>query len=128
MANAPTPGPTSAGTREPATSATETLTPGDVTDERDNAPRIPAPELSGKRVRAIPYKGGTQIHLRRQDFANYGVDHPDVTWDFRKIKGNMSVPVDDSEKPVKNTLTSEAAEMLVDKFPTQFEYMNDGSE
>lgn len=120
MANSPTPGQTSAGTREPAAGPTESLSPSEVTDARDVSPRAEVPEATGKRIRAIPYKGGTQVHIRRADFANNEVDHDDVIWDFRKVKGDYAKPVGDG----KDEVSEAAAEMLTKKFPTLFEFIN----
>ena len=117
----PAPSTTSAGTREPASGPTESLSPSEVQDARDTSPRVEAKPVTGKRVRAITYKGGTQVHVRRSDFANNGIDHDDVTWDFRQVKGDFAIPVGTE----KGELSEEAAKMLTEKFPAQFEYIND---
>lgn len=106
---------TSAGTKEVATGQTEKLDPSEVKDPRDVSPRVSA-NLSGRRLRAIPYKGGTTIEVRRADFKRKGIDHKTVSWDFRKDRATLEVGKDISE---------EAAEMLTKEFPTSFEYMSD---
>ena len=94
------------------------LNPSEVTDARDNAPRL-KDDLSGKRVRAIPAFVGqtTAVRITKQDFAEYEIDHPTVEFNFRKDQ--FTLPVG---KP--RGLTKEVAEFLVTEFPEQFEYMS----
>jgi hypothetical protein len=95
------------------------LTPATVTDAADTSPRGPAPDTSGKRVRAIPYKGGTTVVVDAKDFKSNGVTQGKVTWDFRK--DNFTVRVANGKN---NTLSAEAAEFLTKNYPTSFEYMS----
>jgi hypothetical protein len=126
MANQPRP-ITSSGTIDPGPSAD--LTPEAeaairASDPADVSPRAPGPDTSGRRVRAIPYQGGTRIELRTADFANHGIpDHPPVAWTFRK--DDLTVPVIEVGNGEGNTLRADAAEMLTKKFPTTFEYFGD---
>ena len=92
-------------------------------DSRDVSPRAAGPDTSGKRVRYIPYKGGTHVELRRSDFRREGLDHPGVQANFRN--NVFTFEVGDGKH---NTLTEEAAELLTKKYPTMFEYLNTSSE
>ena len=112
--------PTSREDSTMAGTAPEALTAAEVTDERDVSPRAEAPDTSGKRVRAIPYKGGTTVIVDETDFRNNDVKQKTTTWDFRK--DNFTVKVGNGEN---NTLTKEAAEMLTRDYPTQFEYLSE---
>ena len=85
-----------------------------VKDDRDVSPRAGKPKLTGKRVRAIPYKGGTQVLIRASDFEYLGIKHPAVLWDFRKNKRTVEVG---------REISAEAAKLLCDKYPTRFEFM-----
>ena len=69
---------------------------------------------SVKRIKAIPFSGGTTVIVRAVDFANAGVEHPDVTWDYRI--DNFTVAVGDG-------ISAEAASVLVSKFPGSFEFV-----
>jgi hypothetical protein len=92
------------------------LTAAEVTDEADNAVvHEEPPKLVGKRVRAIPNFGGTTVVIREEDFANNGIDHPTVEWDFRK--DNFTVPVGPQ-------LSEEAAEWLTSEQGHQFVYVS----
>jgi hypothetical protein len=93
------------------------LTTGEVADGRDVSPRGVGPNLRGKRVRAIPYSGGTMVEIRHEDFANGGIDHPLVRW--INDRDNFTVPVG------PGSISQEAADYLTSKFPMQFEYMNE---
>lgn len=94
------------------------LEPSEVKDERDTTPRVENEKPKGKLVRAIPYMNATTIRIRPMDFKNGGIDHKQVEWDFRK--NNFTVPVGEE-------LSQEAADYLTKSFPTDFEYINDGS-
>src|ERR1700749_4786707 len=99
------------------------LDPSEVKDEKDTTPRVGSVDLSGKRVRAIPYHNASTVIIRSKDFkdASRGeIEHPDVTWDFRKDK--FTVPVGGKD-PV---LTKEAADFLTKNYPESFEYINNG--
>jgi hypothetical protein len=91
-------------------------------DTADTSPRAPEPDLSGKRVRAIPAVitrttgNATTIEVRKSDFASKGIDHPTVVFDERKER--FTLPVG---KP--GGLSEEAAEFLTKNYPTSFEYM-----
>src|SRR5574337_1891381 len=88
------------------------LTAAEVVDTADEAVvHEEAPKLTGKRVRAIPAFGGTTIEIRDIDFANGGIDHPTVIWDFRK--NNFTVKVGEE-------LSEEAAEWLTSEHGHQF--------
>jgi hypothetical protein len=95
------------------------LDPEEVTDERDVSPRAAA-DTSGKRVRAIPAKGGTEVVVRPSDFKRaLDLDHPKVTWNFRR--DNFTVAVGKGE----GKISPEAADALTKNFPESFEYMNE---
>lgn len=77
------------------------------------APVEVAKTVSVKRIKAIPFSGGTTVVVRAVDFANAGVEHSDVTWDYRI--DNFTVAVGDG-------ISAEAANLLVKKFPGSFEF------
>jgi hypothetical protein len=85
-----------------------------VEDERDTAPRAAAPDTSGKRIRAIPYQGGTEIVVRKEDFAGAGIDQDTVTWEM--FKNNFTVKVG-------TDISKEAADFLTENYKESFEYM-----
>ncbi|AAN02082.1 gp28 [Mycobacterium phage Barnyard] len=90
-------------------------------DKRDVSPRAAGPDTSGKRVRYIPYKGGTHVELRKSDFKQaFGVDHPGVQANFRN--NIFTFEVGDGKR---NTLSQEVADLLTEKFPTMFEYLDE---
>lgn len=91
------------------------LSPSEVTDDRDVSPRA-ASDTSGKRVRAIPDRGATEIVVNASDFADNNIKHPAVVWNFRK---------DDFTVPVGDALSQEAADFLTKNHPHAFEYMNE---
>ena len=95
------------------------LTTAEVKDEADSARRAPEPDLSGKRLRAIPARGGTTVKVRRRDFSDHGIDHPDVEFDFRKDDFTVAVGEDGG-------ISSEAADFLSKNYPTSFEYLDQG--
>jgi hypothetical protein len=108
---------TSQGTKEPAGAATAgKLAPSEVVDDADTSPRVGA-DLKGKRVRAIPGAGGTTVVVRKVDFKNNGIDHPEVKFDFRKDR--FTLAVGDKE----GQLSQEAADFLTENYPVQFEYL-----
>jgi hypothetical protein len=96
------------------------LDPSEIVDTADNAVPGPAPDLSGKRVRAIPGAGGTTVLVRRQDFKQHGIDHGDVQFDFRVDRFTLPVGKD-------KALSTEAADFLTKNFPQSFEYLDTGS-
>lgn len=68
-----------------------------------------------KRVRAIPFSGGTTVVVRSVDFKNAGnIEHDSVTWDYRL--GNFTVEVG-------KEINSEAAEFLVKTYPNSFKLL-----
>lgn len=91
------------------------LSATEVKDEADVSPRINTTNTGGERVRAIPAKGGTTVIIRALDFANNGIEHGEVTWDFRKDNFTVEVGSD---------ISKEAADWLTKSFPTSFEYLN----
>jgi hypothetical protein len=91
------------------------LNPQEVKDERDTTPRVRTDETSGKRVRAIPAKGGTVVRVTQGDFKSHGVNSPTVEFAF--LKDNFTLPVGGS-------LSKEAADFLTKQFPESFEYMS----
>lgn len=92
-------------------------------DKRDVSPRAAGPDTSGKRVRYIPYGGGTHAELRKGDFKRaFGVDHPSVQANFRN--NVFTFEVGDGKR---NTLTEEVADLLTKNFPTMFEYLDEGA-
>lgn len=110
-------------------SASADLTPDEqeqvrASDTRDVSPRVKS-DNSGKRVRAIPANitkstgRATTIEVRRSDFKSHDIEHPTVTWDFRK--DNFTVKVGD--RP--GQINSQAAEFLTSNFPMSFEYINE---
>lgn len=117
MANAPR--VTSAGTRQPEGAENAgPLEHSEVTDARDTSPRVKG-DTSGKRVRAVFYGGATTVEIEKKDFADHGIDHPTVRFDFRKSEGTLAV------KDGKNCLSAEAADYLTENFPTEFEYIGE---
>jgi hypothetical protein len=100
-------------TSKAPTAHVESLTVDDIVDEADTSPRAPAPDTSGTRIEAIPYQNCTTVVIRSSDFAANGVNHPDVTWDFRVDKFTVKV----GEK-----ISEEAAELLVKNYSSQFKY------
>lgn len=108
-------GATRQGTREPGEAGP--LTEAEVVDTADTAARTPAPDTSGKRVRAIPGAGGTTVVLDSRDFKANGISHKGVTWDYRKDNFTVKVGTGD------NQLSEEAADFLTKNFPGQFEYL-----
>lgn len=80
---------------------------------RDSAPA----EVTsvGKRVKAVPFSGGTTVVVRSSDFQKAGnIDHPDVTWDYR---------VDDFTVEVGKEINAEAANFLVNSYPDSFQFL-----
>ncbi|ACI12442.1 hypothetical protein PBI_OAKER_21 [Mycobacterium phage Oaker] len=87
-------------------------------DDRDVAERAPAPNTSGKRVRAIPTHGGTAVKVSRRDFESLGVKgQSDVEWNFRKDKFTVAVGSE------KGQISEEAAKVLTAHEPTRFEFI-----
>ena len=93
------------------------LDPSEVTDERDTTPRVSTSDTSGKRVRAIPAKGGTLVRVSKADFKANGIDNPTVEFSFRK---------DNFTLPVGKGLSQEAADFLTEEHGHAFEFI-DGS-
>lgn len=91
-------------------------------DSADAAtPKAPGPDTSGKRVRYIPYKGGTHAEVGSADFSREGLEHAKVEFNFRN--NLFTAPVGDGKR---NTLTQEAADLLTERYPTMFEYLDEG--
>ena len=84
-----------------------------VVDTSDVTPRQEV-NATGKRIQAVPFSGGTTIVVRSVDFENAGIEHPDVTWDYRT--GDFTVEVG-------KAITAEAADLLVNKFPDSFRFV-----
>lgn len=101
-------------------SAEGTLATSDVVDAADTSPRGPAPDTSGRRVRAIPYQGGSTVVVNAQDFAAHNIDNGRVEFDFRIDHFTLPVGTGDSE----NLLTEAGAAFLTKKYPETFEYMD----
>lgn len=72
------------------------------------------PGTDKKKIKAIPFSNGTTVVIRAVDFENAGVEHADVTWDYR---------IDDFTVTVGDKITSEAANVLVTKFPESFVFV-----
>lgn len=90
-------------------------------DKRDVSPRAAGPDTSGKRVRYIPYKGGTHNEISKADFKRaFGIDHPSVQANFRN--NVFTYEVGDGKR---GTLSQEAADALTSSFPTMFEYLDE---
>jgi hypothetical protein len=120
---------TTATSKAKATEGSADLSPDEqedvrASDERDTSPRAKS-DVSGKRVRAIPSVitkntgHATTIEVRRSDFKSHDIDHPTVTWDFRKE--NFTVKVGDKS----GQISQEAADFLTSKFPTSYEYIDE---
>lgn len=106
-------------TPDAASAPEETLTTGEVADAADTSPRGPAPDTSGRRVRAIPYQNGNRIKLSSADFKQRGgFDHPPVLWDQRV--DNYTVAVGTGY----NQISEQAAEFLTKNFKETFEYID----
>jgi hypothetical protein len=101
--------------------ADQKLEATEVRDVRDSSPRAAGPDLSGKRLRAIPAKGGTTVEVKRGDFAKHGIDHPDVKFDFRRDRFTLPVGKE-------RGISEEAADFLSANYPTSFEYMSQPSD
>jgi hypothetical protein len=99
-----------------------TLSAAEVTDDRDNAPRLKE-DTSGKRIRAIPAHPGqtTGVVVHKNDFAKHDVEHPTIEFNFRK--DGFTLPVGK-----RGGVSEDAAEFLTSEFPQQFEYMGGGGE
>lgn len=116
-------------TRQPEGAATaDRLTAAEVTDAADTSPRAVNKKLTGKRIRAIPAvltKAGdraTSVELRPSDLEGAGGPKLSrgLTWDSRV--NSFTLPVGGDSNP----LTDEVAEFLTEKYPTSFEYINQG--
>lgn len=83
-----------------------------IDDEADVAPRQAS--SVGKRIKAITFTNGTTVVVRSSDFKKHGVNHHDVTWDYR---------IDDFTVAVGKGITAEAADFLTGKFPDSFVYL-----
>lgn len=94
-------------------------------DPADTTTKIPTENLDGPRIRAIPYDNGSTIVVRKADFADHGIDHKTITFDFRN--GDLTLPVVDKKgENYENTPVVERAiaDWLTSKYPMQFEYLN----
>ena len=84
-------------------------------------PRAPGPDTSGRRLRYIPYKGGTHHELRASDLAREGFSgHGKVDFNFRNNAFTAVVGTGRGE------VAPEVAEHLAEKFPTMYEFMDNG--
>jgi hypothetical protein len=109
--------PAQIGTGTPASDSTSTDSTPEVTDERDTSPRGPAPDTSGKRVRAIPYQNESTIIVDKRDFEANGIkDQGQVKFDFRKDR--LTLPVDGK------VLTEAGAKFLTEQHGHAFEYID----
>lgn len=104
---------------------TETVTPDPngseappVTDAADTSPRGPAPDTSGKRVRAVPYQKGSTVRVREATFREHGIEHPTVVWDYRKDNFTVAVGTQDGQ------ISEDAANFLTRKFKETFEFLD----
>lgn len=79
-----------------------------------DAPVQESQPQSVKRIKAIPFSGGTTVVVRDVDFSNAGVEHPSVKWDYR---------IDNFTVTVGDKITAEAANLLVNKFPDSFKFV-----
>lgn len=86
-----------------------------VADSADVSPRGPAPDTSGKRLRAIPQRGGTLIEVRASDFAANGIKHDTVR--FSHFKDNWTLKVG-------HGISEDAAEFLAKFAPETFEFLS----
>lgn len=116
-------------TRQPTGAETaDRLSAAEVTDTADTSPRAEEKKLTGKRVRGIPAvltKAGdraTSIELRPSDLEAAGGPKISKTlrWDSRVDNSTLAVGGDN------NPLTDEVAEFLTKRYPTSYEYMNQG--
>ena len=108
---------TAAGTQDPG--AAGPLEPAEINDTADNSTSGPAPDLSGKRVRAIPGGGGTKVIVGKKDFADHGIKQNDVKFDY--FVDNFTVKVGDKA----GQISKEAADFLTKFDPYSYEYIGD---
>lgn len=85
-----------------------------VVDTADKSPRHLS-DKGKKRVRAIPFQNCTTVVIRESDFKLGGVNHKEVTWDFR---------VEDFTVVVGEGISQEAADYLTSNFPDDFQYLS----
>lgn len=123
-------GRTSAGTREPGRAASLSPTEQDeirLTDDADVSPRAATPSHSvaaKKKLRAIPAvitkngDTGTRVEIRKADFSRKGISHDSVVFDVQK--NNFTLPVGNGD----DCISKEAADFLVNNYPTSFEYIS----
>lgn len=107
--------PNETATPDPQESSTSTPP---VTDTADTSPRGPAPDTSGKRVRAVPYQKGSTVRVREATFAEHGIQHPTVVWDYRKDNFTVAVGTQDGQ------ISENAANFLTRKFKETFEFLD----
>lgn len=128
MANQPR--VTSAGTRDVENAAPLTEAEQNeirASDSADNAIKGAGPDLSGKRLRAIPAvitrsgDKGTTVEVRREDFQAKGIDHDTVSFDARN--DNYTIRVGDGD----GEISEKAASFLAKNYPYSFEFMGNGS-
>ena len=92
----------------------------------DVSPRAPEPDLSGKRLRAIPAvitksgDRGTTVEVRARDFEAKGIEHKTIRFDERRDNSTLAVGDKDGQ------ISEEAADFLAKNYPTSFEYINQG--
>lgn len=85
----------------------------DAVEAVDAAP-VEEKKSVAKRIQAIPFSGGTTVVIRKSDFEKAGVEHADVTWDYR---------IDDFTVVVGQGITEEAANTLANNFPDSFKFL-----
>lgn len=88
-----------------------------------SAPVAPAPAPQAQAVQAIPAtitgsgQGATTVEIRSSDFANNGIDHDSVVFDFRKDDFKVSVGNENGQ------ISKEAADFLTKNYPASFVYV-----
>ena len=108
--------PNETATPDPQESSASSAPP--VVDAADTSPRGPAPDTSGKRVRAVPYQKGSTVRVREATFAEHNISHPTVVWDYRKDNFTVAVGTNPGE------ISEKAANFLTTKFKETFEYLS----
>jgi len=88
-----------------------------VRDVEDTTVTGPSPNLDGKRLQAIPQQGGTRVTVKDTFFAEQGLDHPTVTFDF--FRDRFTLPVGGGK-----ALSDAGADALLKVFPNRFKFVN----
>jgi hypothetical protein len=86
-----------------------------VVDTADKSPRHLS-DKTKKRVKAIPFQNCTTVVIRESDFQLGGINHKEVTWDFR---------VEDFTVAVGDGISKEAADYLTSNFSNDFQYVGE---